>query len=228
MESPQVWLESVRASTSRLVGTLQSLSEGDLREDSALPSWSRAHVAGHVARNADALLNLVTWARTGEMQAMYPSGDARHAGITATARLNHNELCQDLIQASTRLDRQMRQLTSEQWNRPIQWRHERSLGTAVGIPFMRWVEVEIHHTDLAAGYTFADWPADFVQTMLVRVVAEREVKGTSSAATLLAPDGSTVLMQGGGLSVEGPPWLLLAWLTGRADIPEAPELPPWR
>jgi maleylpyruvate isomerase len=32
---------------------------------SALPGWSRAHVLTHVARNADAMINLLTWARTG-------------------------------------------------------------------------------------------------------------------------------------------------------------------
>lgn len=71
----------------------------------------------------------------------------------------------------------MRELSSAQGSRPIQWRHERALGTAVGIPFMRWVEVEVHHADLCAGYAFDDWSSVFVQEMLVRAVEDREVKG---------------------------------------------------
>ena len=34
------------------------------RAPSALPGWTRAHVLTHLARNADAMVNLLTWART--------------------------------------------------------------------------------------------------------------------------------------------------------------------
>lgn len=226
--SAEVLLESVHGSTARLLSTLRGLSDRDLRQDSLLQGWSRAHVAGHLARNADGLLNLVRWAKTGESHPMYASGAHRQAGITATAALNHEELCQDVADSAERLSLAMREVTGDQWNRPIHWRHERNLGRAVGIPFMRWVEVEVHHVDLRAGYSFQDWPTDFVQDMLVRVIEDREVKGNALPATLMTDDGTTLPMEGGGPQLGGPAWLLVAWLLGRAEIQGAPNLPPWR
>ncbi|MGD9796034.1 MAG: maleylpyruvate isomerase N-terminal domain-containing protein, partial [Acidimicrobiia bacterium] len=51
--------------SARLLSTLASLSDTALRERSALPDWSRAHVLVHLARHADGLRNLLLWARTG-------------------------------------------------------------------------------------------------------------------------------------------------------------------
>src|SRR3954447_4566989 len=44
---------------------MEQLTDDDLRKPSRLPGWTRAHVVAHLARNADALINLCTWARTG-------------------------------------------------------------------------------------------------------------------------------------------------------------------
>ncbi|MFI5426564.1 maleylpyruvate isomerase N-terminal domain-containing protein [Aeromicrobium sp. UC242_57] len=43
----------------------EPLSDEDLRAPSALPGWTLKHLLAHVASNADALSNLVEWARTG-------------------------------------------------------------------------------------------------------------------------------------------------------------------
>ena len=47
---------------------------------SGLPDWTRAHVLTHVARNADAMVNLLTWARTGVPTPAYASRDAARRG----------------------------------------------------------------------------------------------------------------------------------------------------
>ena len=52
-----------------------------LAAPSLLPGWSRAHVVAHVAGNAVALLNLLTWARTGVETPMYADDAARNADI---------------------------------------------------------------------------------------------------------------------------------------------------
>ena len=41
---------------------------------------------------------------------------------------------------------------------------------------MRWREVEIHHADLGAGYTAADWPPAFT-TYLLGSLAARPHRG---------------------------------------------------
>ncbi|MGH3331970.1 MAG: maleylpyruvate isomerase N-terminal domain-containing protein, partial [Nocardioidaceae bacterium] len=45
----------------------------DLRGPSRLPDWTRGHVVTHVARNAEGLVRLLAWARTGIETPMYPS-----------------------------------------------------------------------------------------------------------------------------------------------------------
>ena len=48
-----------------LRGLMMRMGDDAFAAPSALPGWSRAHVLTHVARNADAMINLLTWARTG-------------------------------------------------------------------------------------------------------------------------------------------------------------------
>ena len=70
-----------------VAGLVDRLGDEELAADSALPGWSRAHVVAHLARNADALVNLLTWARTGVETPMYPSRAVRDADIETTAAL---------------------------------------------------------------------------------------------------------------------------------------------
>ena len=51
--------------TTRYLGALTVLTDEDMRAPSLLPRWSRGHVVTHLARNADALCNLVHWAESG-------------------------------------------------------------------------------------------------------------------------------------------------------------------
>src|SRR5256885_14871189 len=61
---PLVLLGEVDRATSRLLATAAA-PDGDPTAPSLLPGWSRGHVLTHVARNADGLANLLTWAHTG-------------------------------------------------------------------------------------------------------------------------------------------------------------------
>src|SRR5512145_2600597 len=73
----------VTAATQRLVRTAEQLDDDTVRLPSLCPGWTRAHVLTHVARNADALTNLLTWASTGVETPMYESAEARAADIEA-------------------------------------------------------------------------------------------------------------------------------------------------
>ena len=76
------WL---KAETVRLLATVESLRDRDLTQDSVLPGWSLAHLLTHLARNADALGNLLVWARTGVETPMYQSITQRTADINLGA-----------------------------------------------------------------------------------------------------------------------------------------------
>ena len=88
--------DQIDHATQRLLGTARIITEPDLRASSLLPGWTRAHVLGHLARDADAMRNLLVSARTGQDRPAYASADARQAGIEHSASLRAGELVADL------------------------------------------------------------------------------------------------------------------------------------
>ena len=71
-----------------LRGLMTRMGDDAFAAPSGLPGWTRAHVLTHVARNADAMINLLTWARTGVPTPAYASDAAtgrRHRGRRRTA-----------------------------------------------------------------------------------------------------------------------------------------------
>ena len=65
--------------------TLRQIPDAELYVPSLLPGWSRAHVIGHLARNAEALTRLAAWARTGVETPMYRDREQRAAEIQAAS-----------------------------------------------------------------------------------------------------------------------------------------------
>ena len=63
-------VDEIDAGSDRFADVVAGLSEAALRGPSLLPGWTRGHVATHVARNAEACLNLLHTAATGETRPM--------------------------------------------------------------------------------------------------------------------------------------------------------------
>ncbi|MEU8615746.1 maleylpyruvate isomerase N-terminal domain-containing protein, partial [Actinoplanes sp. NPDC048791] len=70
---PLVLMTDVDQATERLIRTAEGLEDSAMSAPSALPGWTVGHVLTHVARNADAYTNLLTWARTGVETPAYAS-----------------------------------------------------------------------------------------------------------------------------------------------------------
>ena len=68
---------AVDRQTGLLLRTARSLEPGSLGDPSRCPGWTRGHILTHLARNADALVNLVTNATTGSSTPMYASPESR-------------------------------------------------------------------------------------------------------------------------------------------------------
>jgi hypothetical protein len=77
-------LDEMAAVTDRLLESVDRMSPEAVQGPSLMPGWTRGHVLTHVARNADAITNLVLAARTGDGRPMYarwPGGPGgRHPG----------------------------------------------------------------------------------------------------------------------------------------------------
>src|SRR4051794_32037904 len=90
--------------TDLLTSTVDDLPDAALAEPSLLDGWSRAHLVGHLARNADALINLLTWARTGVETPMYPDQQSRERDIERSAGQFPDALRADLLDGIGRLE----------------------------------------------------------------------------------------------------------------------------
>ena len=213
-------LASVADATDRLIAAAGKLDDAALREPSGLPGWSRGHVLAHVARNADALVNVLTSAHTGESVPMYTSAEARDADIEDGSGRPLAAQLEDLTASATRFNHAAALLTPDQWQRTVELRNGVT-DVAARVPFRRLTEVELHLVDLGAGHTVTDIPGAFVDAYLEYVVGERFAGREDVPALLIAVDGGTPRRTGRAdgepVTVSGSPAALLGWLTGRTD-----------
>src|SRR5699024_2980673 len=80
-------LNLTRRGTAHYSGQLALVDNAEFGRDTLLPDWTVAHLAAHVAYNANALCNLMHWAETGEETPMYSSPQARGEEIARGATL---------------------------------------------------------------------------------------------------------------------------------------------
>ena len=167
--------------TQRLLSTARIIDEADLAAPSLLPGWTRGHVLAHLARGADALRNLMVGVRTGTARAPYASPAARTSDIERGATQPRTVLVEDVADAATAFRTVSRQLPDEAWSAEVDWVPGLEPFPATEILVRRLVEVELHHVDLGAGYTPADWPDSFLVLPLPEPLrAQREERRTWS------------------------------------------------
>ena len=230
-------LDEMAASTDRLLTTVDGLDDAALRSPSRLPGWTRAHVLTHIARNADGLVNLVTWARTGEETPMYAGGQAgRAAEIEAGADRHIGDVRLDLSDSAERLLGAFADFPDESLTRDVVFGAGKA-GHGWEIPLMRTREVEIHHVDLDGGYTPAHWSEGFVHRTLDQLAPFFRAERDTPVGRLAASDSDRSWeVAADGPALKGPTNALLAWLTGRSsgdglqlDTGDAvPMAPTWR
>lgn len=216
-------LEWLRAGTERFEAAVRGVTDEALTAPSALPGWSRAHVVTHVARNADAVGNLLSWARTGAENPMYASREQRDADIAAGAGRPPGEVRDDLRAADARLARALARLPAAAWAVPVRTAQGRMV-PAGEVPWMRVREVWIHAVDLDAGTTFADLPPGLVAALLDDATAMFAGRGDAPGVELQVTDAGSTGVAGPwrtgerpGAVVRGAAAQLLGWLLGRTD-----------
>jgi maleylpyruvate isomerase len=164
---------------------------------SALPDWTIGHVLTHLARNADGFRRMIDGAEAGEVLPMYSTPTSRDDDISAGADRPFSELVSDVRMSVWAMEGAWAKLTAKGWAG-----HGLARGNQVPIlqlPWRRWREVELHHSDLGLAFTPQQWSVDFV----VRDLPRRRAEWESAGNTL--PDDV----------VKAAPWQQLAWLFGR-------------
>ncbi|MFG2544475.1 maleylpyruvate isomerase family mycothiol-dependent enzyme [Streptomyces sp. NPDC048594] len=220
-------LASVRDATERLLTAVGKLDNASVTESSRLPGWTRGHVLAHLARNADALVNVL------EGRPMYVSGKARDADIERDAPRSLDAQLADVRESAAGF--QAAGAAPADWSRTVELRNGVT-DSASRVPFRRWIEVELHHVDLGIGYELEDLPAEFTRRetdfLAARFTGHPDVPptrltdGTHAWRTGREADAPEV-------TVTGSPADLLGWLAGRREGTALtvtggplPELPP--
>jgi maleylpyruvate isomerase len=229
-------LAMLRESTARLLSAAAALDDEAVRQPSRLPGWSRGHVLTHLARNADAVTNLLTWARTGVETPMYVSRERRDADIEAGSRRPAGDLVADVAAGSRKFEAALDAMTPSAWQRQVRAGATNRMVPADWVPLARLGELEIHHSDLDVGYRPSQWPAAWAGAFLPGAGQGLEERAGEPLRLLTLSGEMYGAERSGARTVTGDVRELLAWVVGRADgsalsvtpAGPLPELGRWR
>jgi len=185
---PDIVIDRVSQGTTFFEAAVSALDDVEFTRASHLPGWSRAHVVAHVARNADALVNLLSWARTGVETPMYTSPDQRATEIEAGARLRPDALRADLQAADAGLADAIAALPDACWDAQVRTARGRLVPVSE-VAWMRVREVWVHAGDLGAGVTFDAIPDEVCTALLDDIAAAFRARAEAPSVALRAEDG---------------------------------------
>ncbi|MFI6346813.1 maleylpyruvate isomerase family mycothiol-dependent enzyme [Streptomyces sp. NPDC050560] len=204
-------LESLRTATERLLSAAEALGDEDVAGASLLPGWTRGHLLAHLARNADALVEVLAG------RPMYASPEARDSDIARDAPRGAAAQLLDLRESAERFAAAA--AAPGDWSRTVELRNGVQ-DTAARVPFRRLVEVELHHVDLGTGYRLEDLPGEFVLreiAFLTERFAGHPDVPPLTVSVAGAGEWRTGRKDGGTVTVAGPPADVVGWLSGRRD-----------
>jgi len=233
-------LVAVRRANVALHEIVSEMTEADMRGPSRLDGWTRGHVVSHLARNADGLVNLLSWARTGIEHPMYASTVDREADIEeGTHRLAWVQQ-EDLWAAHQRFGQAADGLAPADWSAHVTDRRGEPIVASL-VPWMRLTEVLVHQVDLDLGADF-DRVAElvgpqaepFIEYVVTRYENRTDVPAVRLSVELPGGDERIWTLGSGdedASDVHGSVAATAAWLTGR-EVPaglvgDVPRLPAW-
>ncbi|WP_182376419.1 maleylpyruvate isomerase family mycothiol-dependent enzyme [Nocardioides sp. WS12] len=207
-------VRGIESATARLLATADALPDDEWTAPSICEDWSRAHVLGHVALNAEGLAGALRGLTEGVPTTMYVSNEQRDFDIAELATASPTEIRERLRSSAAAFGAALAGITA-----PDDARFERTPGgpllRAGVVPLLRLREVEIHHADLAAGYAHADWPRE----NSVKFLDLARHGGMRPDCRVVATDGTGTWELGSpgpdALSYRGPVSALAWWASGR-------------
>jgi maleylpyruvate isomerase len=227
-------LTAVRRGCAALYEAVDGIDDAALRSPTALGGWTRGHVVSHLARNADGLVNLLHWARTGIESPMYASVADREADIEEGANRLARVQQEDLHAADERFFMAAEVMTATDWEATVLTAQGVPTGASL-VPWMRLTEVLVHHVDLGTGTDFdavAALAGDQIGLLLDYIVTRYDDRTDVPPVRLAVElpsgeDGVWLLGEGDLADVRCSASAALAWLTGRSGTDDLPGLPPW-
>jgi maleylpyruvate isomerase len=209
----------VKTATQRLLGDTISVADEQWRAPSRLPDWTRGHVATHIARQADALVRLTQWARTGERLDMYPSPEQRDEEIEAGSPRSGLDIQIDLDTSAEQLSAAFDELDdANAWDAVVEMRDGMKVPARL-LPLARLLEVVVHHVDLDLGHEITDIDTQTAEWLLEWCAFRLRERDGFPRLQLTSDTGFTTTVGSAGepTAVSGDSRYLLGWLTGRTN-----------
>ncbi len=209
-------LKRIADATQNLLGCTIAITDEQWLEPSLLPGWTRAHVAAHLARNADALNSVARAAAEGDLIPLYPSSRERIEAIERGSELSAIDLQIDLDTSAGQLAATLDAIPD--WTVPVQLPY----GTMplAALPIARLHEIYLHLRDLRCPAFSVERIDTVPATWLLQWVIDRlqDVPDVHSVE-IISSSGLTAQLGPGPvyLRVEGSDAALWEWLTGRSD-----------
>jgi len=216
--------------TQALLGDTITITDEQWQMPSRLPGWTRAHVATHIARQADGMTRVLGQIKNNQPTSLYDSEETLDDEIERGSERSAMELQVDLDSSAGRLHEASSRLKRLPPSRPISLTP--SLTVPLGdLPIVRLNHLVLHHIDLDIGFTYEAIGAPVAAWLLAYNASRIGRKPSYPALRLVSDSGVTAVIGSGGRPrvVNGADNLLLAWLTGRltpAQVdPRLPVLP---
>lgn len=223
LATPQEMRRRQIEATQGLLGDTISLSEQAWQEPSRLPGWTRAHVASHVARNAEALCRSIDSVLNGRRGLMYDLDEHRDRAIERGSERSGLELQIDLDTTAGRLNRRLNVLESMPPDLLIELLPGRLFRCDL-VPLLRLNELIVHHVDLDSGFEVTDIGPETARWLLELNAAQ--VSATTVGSVRLRSDSgfkTTIGLPRAAVELSSSDELLLGWLIGRLT-PEQTEM----
>lgn len=214
------------------MATIASLTDDEVAKPTHCQGWTRAHLIAHLALDADAMANLVTWAVTGQQTPAYESREKRDADIEATAELPAAELAKTLEHAEARLLEAFRSLRDGVQAETVPTPFSGEVNV-FSLPALRTTEIVVHHDDLDTTWEWHEADPDATVDAIEVCVHRLQQHPDSPGLQIVALEGEQWTVGDGSHRIEGYYEALLPFLA-REQVDEGlrhegdpPRLPPW-
>lgn len=205
----------VADATQLLLGDTIMLGETEWREPTILPGWTRAMVATHLARSADAMREVILGVVEERGEVAYPDEAQRLAELERGAARSGLELQIDLDTSAGALGEGFG-LVSD-WQAPVRLPLGQFPASAVVVA--RFHEVVLHHLDLNVGFGLDRVDTVSASWLLQWAALWLRTSPHQPAVEIASESGvhETIGDLGPVRTVTGSDSELWGWLTGRAD-----------
>ena len=203
---------AVREHTSQLLGRTIGFSDEDWAAPTALPGWTRSHVAAHLVDGARRLVRVIDGLHSGRLRTMYDSDAEERRTIELGALAGGLELQILLDTTASELQELFPALEGD--TSPVSLRPDYPI-QAWQIPLSRLGEVVLHEIDLNGRSGTMDLAPETAVSLLAFQVERLAGRPGRPSVHLVADEGYEAILDGvdDQTEVRGPAADLIAWLS---------------